>query len=167
MKNLVLIGMPASGKTKLSRLLAQRFGLKQLDTDDMVVEQIGKTIPEIFQAEGEGAFRDYETAACRQAAKAEGAVIATGGGAVLREENMAALAETGVIFFRDRDPHAIAAENHGGRPLIGDDKARIFRLYDERYPLYLRYAHHHIPPTDTLEEAAEAIARLYEKEIDA
>lgn len=166
MKNLVLIGMPGSGKTKLSLLLSQRFGLKRLDTDAMVEQRIGKTIPEIFQTSGEATFRDYETAACLEASQETGAIIATGGGAILREENMTALGETGVIFFRDRDPHAIVRENHGGRPLIGDDKSRVFRLYEARYPLYLRYAHHHIPPTDTLEEAAEMIAQIFEKEME-
>ena len=98
-----------------------------------------------------------------------GAVIATGGGMVLREENMAALGKTGVIFFRDRPPEAIVGEDHKGRPLVGSDKAeareRIFRLYEERIALYKRYAHHTILPTDTYQEAAEQIAALFEKEV--
>ncbi len=169
MKNLVLIGMPGSGKTKMSALLAQRFSLPALDTDAMVVQRAGMSIPQLFEAYGEAHFRDLETQAVREAAAREGAVIATGGGVVLRPENMAALARTGLIFFRDRPPEAIAGEDHKGRPLVGADKeearARIFRLYEARIALYKRYAHHYIPPTDTYQEAAELIAAIFEKEV--
>lgn len=166
MKNLVLIGMPGSGKTKLSKLLGEKLAMAALDTDDMVTEASGKTIPELFETFGEGYFRDLETKACQKAAQATATIIATGGGAVLREENMTALGKTGVIFFRDRNPKAIAGENHGGRPLIGQDKARIFRLYEERLPLYQKYAHHTIAHTDTIEEAAERIVDLFKKEME-
>lgn len=167
MKNLVLIGMPGSGKTKLSKLLAQRLGMAAVDTDALVESHAGRTIPELFAAYGEARFRDLETAAVKEAAAMTGVVIATGGGVVLRVENMAALAKTGVIVFRDRDPAAIAGENHAGRPLIGSDRDRVFRLYRERLPLYQRYAHHIIPHTDTVEAAADLIAAIYEKEAQA
>lgn len=168
MKNLVLIGMPGSGKTKMGALLAQRFGLPVLDTDALVAQAAGMTIPEIFDRFGEGHFRDLETQAVEQAAARDGAVIATGGGVVLRPQNMAALAKTGIVFFRDRPPEAIVGEDHKGRPLVGADRdqarERIFRLYEERIALYKRYAHHYIPPTDTYQEAAELIAAIFEKE---
>lgn len=168
MKNLVLTGMPGSGKTKMSALLAQRFGLEAVDTDALVVQAAGMTIPEIFDRFGEAHFRDLETQAVERAAAQAGAVIATGGGAVLRPRNMEALARTGIVFFRDRPPEAIVGEDHKGRPLVGADKdaarERIFRLYGERIALYKRYAHHYIPPTDTYQEAAELIAAIFEKE---
>ena len=167
MKNLVLIGMPGSGKTKMGRILAERFGLPLVDTDQMVVEKAGKSIPEIFGAQGEPAFRDLEAAAVREAAALNGAVIATGGGVILREENMAALRETGLVFFRDRSPAAIVGEDLTGRPLIGSDSERVYRLYKERLPLYQKYAHPTIPHTDTYEEAAAMIAALFEKEAEA
>ena len=169
MKNLVLIGMPGSGKTKIGQYLAQKLSLPAVDTDAMVVEAAGKTIPEIFAQEGEAHFRDLETQAARRAAQLSGTIIATGGGMVLREENMAALAATGIVFFRDRPPEAILGEDHTGRPLVGGDRdaarTRIFTLYAQRLPLYKRYAHHYIPPTDTYQEAAEQIAAIYEKEV--
>ncbi len=164
MKNLVLIGMPGSGKTKMGQLLARRFGLPLLDTDAMVVETAGMTIPELFDRFGEAHFRDLETQAAHRAAQAGGAVIATGGGIVLREENMAALARTGLVFFRDRPPQAILGEDHKGRPLLARDPERVYRLYQERLGLYKRYAHHYIAPTDTYQEAAEQIAAIFEKE---
>lgn len=169
MKNLVLIGMPGSGKTKMGGLLAQRFSLPLLDTDAMVVEAAGMTIPELFDRFGEAHFRNLETQAVKKAASSGGAVIATGGGVVLREENMAALAETGLIFFRDRPPEAILGEDHRGRPLLEGDQAqareKLFRLYETRIGLYKRYAHHYIPPTDTYQEAAEQIAAIFEREV--
>lgn len=164
MKNLVLIGMPGSGKTKMGRLLSARFGLPLVDTDELVVQRAGKTVAELFAEEGEAAFRDRETAAVREAASLCGAVISTGGGVILREENMTALRASGVVFFRDRDPKAIVGEDHSGRPLLSGDTERVYRLYAERLPLYERYADHIIPHTDTYEEAAEQIAALFEKE---
>lgn len=167
MKNLVLIGMPGSGKTKMGRILAEKFSLPLVDTDQMVVERAGKTILEIFAESGEQAFRDLETAAVQEAAALHGAVIATGGGVILRPENMAALRATGLVFFRDRSPAAIVGEDLTGRPLIGSDSERVYRLYKERLPLYQKYAHHIIPHTDTYEEAAAMIAELYEQEAEA
>lgn len=168
MKNLVLIGMPGSGKTKIGQYLAAKLSLPVLDTDAMVAEAAGMAVPDIFARYGEGHFRDLETQAVERAARSGGAIIATGGGVVLRPENMAALAQTGVIFFRDRPPEAIAGEDHSGRPLVGGDRdaarARIFDLYAQRLALYKRYAHHYIAPTDTYQEAAERIAELYQKE---
>ena len=168
MKNLVLIGMPGSGKTKMGKLLSQRFELPLLDTDAMVVNDAGMAIADIFDRFGEAHFRDLETQAVEKAAQASGAVIATGGGVVLRPENMAALAQTGIIFFRDRPPEAIVGEDHKDRPLVGADKdearARIFDLYAQRIALYKRYAHHYIAPTDTYQEAAEQIAAIFQKE---
>lgn len=164
MKNLILIGMPGSGKTKMGRLLSARFGLPMVDTDELVVQRAGKPISELFAEEGEQAFRDRETAAVKEAAALQGAVISTGGGVILREENMAALRASGTVFFRDRDPKAIVGEDHSGRPLLKGDTERVFRLYAERLPLYRRYADHIIPHTDTYEEAAEQIAALFEKE---
>ena len=168
MKNLVLIGMPGSGKTKIGNYLAQKLDLRVLDTDAMVVEAAGMAISDIFAQYGEAYFRDLETQAVQKAARESGVIIATGGGVVLRAENMAALAQTGVIFFRDRPPEAIVGEDHKDRPLVGADKEaarqRIFDLYAQRIALYKRYAHHYIAPTDTYQEAAEQIAALFEKE---
>ena len=168
MKNLVLIGMPGSGKTKMGLLLSQRFNLPVLDTDAMVVDETGMAISEIFDRYGEAHFRDLETQAVLRAAQAQGTIIATGGGVVLRQENMAALGKSGIIFFRDRPPEAIVGEDHKDRPLVGSDREaareRIFTLYAQRIALYKRYAHHYIAPTDTWQEAAEQIAAIYQKE---
>ena len=159
--NLVLIGMPGSGKSTVGKILSWMLCMPLADTDSMVEQAAGKTIPALFAQEGEAAFRDRETAAARQAAALDNTVIATGGGIVLRPENMEALAATGMIFFRDRDLEDILGEDHMGRPLVGRDPEKLRILYTQSIELYRKYAQYIISHTKTAEEAAARIAALY------
>ena len=159
--NLVLIGMPGSGKSTVGKILSKMLCMPLVDTDALVEQTAGKTIPELFAQEGEAAFRDRETAAARQAAALDNTVIATGGGIILRPENMEALAATGLIFFRDRDLEDIIGEDHMGRPLVGKDPDKLRILYTQRIDLYRKYAQYTISDTKTAEEAAARIAALY------
>ena len=159
--NLVLIGMPGSGKSTVGKILSKMLCMPLVDTDALVEQTAGKTIPELFAQEGESAFRDRETAAARQAAKLDNTVIATGGGIILRPENMEALAATGLIFFRDRDLEDIVGEDHMGRPLVGKDPDKLRILYTQRIEVYRKYAQYTISDTKTAEEAAARIAALY------
>lgn len=163
-RNIVLIGMPGCGKSAVGRELADMLDMTLVDTDRLVEQTDGRTIPEIFAREGEAAFRDKETAAAIQAARMTNVVIATGGGMVLREENMDALGKTGIIFFRDRALSDILGEDLSYRPLLSEDAKRIYDLYDQRIGLYRKYAHHVIWDTQTVEEAAQRIAAIYEQE---
>ena len=158
---LVLIGMPGSGKSTVGKILSQMHCMPLVDTDALVEQTAGKTIPELFAQEGESAFRDRETAAARQAAALDNTVIATGGGIILRPENMETLAATGLIFFRDRDLEDIVGEDHMGRPLVGKDPDKLRILYTQRIDLYRKYAQYTISDTKTAEEAAARIAALY------
>lgn len=159
--NLVLIGMPGSGKSTVGKILSRMLCMPLADTDALVEQTAGKTIPELFAQEGETAFRDRETAAARQAASLDNTVIATGGGIILRPENMAALSATGLVFFRDRDLADILGEDHMGRPLVGSDPDKLRLLYTQRIELYRKYAQYTISNTKTAEEAAVRIAALY------
>ena len=159
--NLVLIGMPGSGKSTVGKILSRMLCMPLVDTDALVEQAAGKTIPALFAQEGEAAFRDRETAAARQAAALDNTVIATGGGIVLRPENMEALAATGLVFFRDRDLEDILGEDHMGRPLVGRDPEKLRNLYTQRIELYRKYAQYVISNTKTTEEAAARIAALY------
>ena len=159
--NLVLIGMPGSGKSTVGKILSKMLCMPLVDTDALVEQTAGKTIPELFAQEGEAAFRDRETAAARQAAVLDNTVIATGGGIILRPENMEALAATGLIFFRDRNLEDIVGEDHMGRPLVGKDPDKLRILYTQRIDLYRKYAQYTISDTKTAEEAAARIAALY------
>ncbi len=132
-QNLVLIGMPGSGKTTLGKLVAKELGLSFLDTDELIRTREGKTPAELITKYGEAAFREMEAAAVKEAAAQQGLVIATGGGAVLRDENLSALRENGKIFFLDRPlEHLVTSAD---RPL-SSDREKLENRYRERYPIY-------------------------------
>lgn len=137
MRSIVLTGMMGSGKTTCGKTLAQRLGRDFLDTDAMIVEQAGKSIPEIFAQDGEPAFRDWETTICRQLTGREDLVIATGGGLILRPENVALLKEAGVVVFLGRPADLIFdSTSMAGRPLAQDGKEAFLKTFAVREPIY-------------------------------
>ena len=141
MKNLVLIGLSGCGKTSLGKRLSRILRRPLLDTDAMIIEAEGRSIADIFAERGEPYFRDLESAACLAVSELEGAIIATGGGAILREQNMEALAKNGMVFFIDRHPsHILRSASLTDRPLVQDDRDKLFRLHAERLALYRRWA---------------------------
>lgn len=123
MTNIVLAGMPGSGKTTVGRELAALSGKPFVDLDAEIVKRAGKPIPDIFAQEGEGAFRDLETEVLKEACARGGQIIATGGGAVLREENRAAMRRTGRVYRLRRRLEDLPTE---GRP---SPKARGWRRW--------------------------------------
>jgi len=131
-ENIVLIGMPSSGKTTLGRELSSLLSRELYDSDAEIVAKYGE-IPEIFKAKGEKTFRDYETEAIKMLSAKTGVIIATGGGAVLREENVKALKKNGKIVFLDRSLEDLTPTDD--RPLSSDIEALTAR-YNERYPIY-------------------------------
>ncbi len=138
--NIVLTGMPGSGKTTVGRLLAGRLGMEFIDTDAMVEQEHGP-IPDIFNAGGEETFRAYEREAAKKAAAAHGAVISTGGGIILDGRNMDALRETGTVVFLDRPLEALLEDTDtSGRPLLAGGRDAIAALYKLRHGLYKQYA---------------------------
>ena len=140
MKNIVLIGMPGCGKTTFGKKLAKKLGVSFYDADEVLEEREQRTIKSFF-AESEDAFRAAETRTLRYLADLDGAVIATGGGAVKRAENMELAKHNGVVVFIDRKPENILGCIAGdARPLLAADKRRIFTLYEERIALYRKYA---------------------------
>ena len=149
--NVVLIGMPGSGKSCVGAALAERLGMPLVETDAMVVEKTGRSIPDIFARE--------ETAAARRAAAMEGTVISTGGGIILRPENMEILSATGTVYFLDRDPRDIANTELDGRPLLSGGRDRVFLLYDQRINLYRKYARYTVPST-TVDETVDSVLAL-------
>ena len=132
-ENIVLIGMPSSGKSTVGRLIADTLGREFIDTDALIEKSEGKSIPKIFKENGEKYFRDAETVAVKEASACSGKVIATGGGAVLREENLSALSENGKIYFLDRALEDLMPTSD--RPLASDREA-IEKRYNERYETY-------------------------------
>jgi len=137
--NVVLIGFMGTGKTAVGRALAARLGLAFVDTDAVVEERAGRPVARIFAEDGEERFRRLESEAVASAGDREGAVIATGGGVVLRPENMARLRRRGMVVALRAAPEAIVARVGAGadRPLLGDHpEERVRRLLEERGPLY-------------------------------
>lgn len=135
MQNIVIIGMPGSGKTAVSTMLAEKLGRKILDTDTMVAEKAGVTIPEIFAAQGEAGFRRLETEATAEVGKLSGNIISTGGGVVTVADNYELLHQNGVIVWIERDTNKLARD---GRPIsLSTD---LNELYAARLPLYDRFA---------------------------
>lgn len=134
-KNIVLVGMPGCGKSTLARLISEKTGRECVDTDSLV-ELCGETIPQIFEKYGETEFRNRETQAIKSVAKEQGRIIATGGGAILREENRTALRENSTVIFLNAPVERLATN---GRPL-SKDLETLKKMYEQRLPLYLETA---------------------------
>lgn len=152
-QNIVLVGMPSSGKTTIGRIIAERTGKSFLDTDDIIVNEIGMPIAQYFSEHGEAAFRDLESRVLNDASQKGGCVIATGGGAVLRAENVRAMRRNGTVVFLDRAPEKLIATDD--RPL-SSSRAALERLYAERYNIYKAAADLHIDGNGTPDEVARA-----------
>ncbi|MBQ6336447.1 MAG: shikimate dehydrogenase [Ruminococcus sp.] len=135
-RNIVLSGMPASGKSTVGKLVAKELSREMLDTDALIVAREGN-IRRIFEEKGEKYFRDLESAVIREVAPLSGKVISLGGGAILRKENVDALRHNGAIFFIDRSPENLVPTDD--RPLA-DKKEKFQRLYDKRIETYLSTA---------------------------
>ena len=136
-ENIVLIGMPASGKSTVGKILAKALGRRVIDTDKLIAERAGKDIPTIFREDGEAKFRELEAEVIREVASETGVIIATGGGTVLRSENMDALRENGRIYFIDRPLERLMPTDN--RPL-SSTKEDIEKRYHERYKIYTEAA---------------------------
>ena len=155
--NVVLIGMPGSGKTTLGRRLAKQLNYAFYDMDDTVVSLAGQSIPALFR-QGEAVFRDWETEACRHLAQKQHAVIACGGGVVLREQNIALLKQSGVVYYLDRPVERIAGDIRlSTRPLLKQGKERLYQLYRERAELYENAADEIVSNEGTAKETVQRL----------
>lgn len=132
-ENIVLIGMPASGKTTVGNILAGELERKFFDIDSEIEKKLGMTIAQYFENHSEGDFRDVESEITKEVSKHNGAVIATGGGCVLRGENIRVLRQNGRIYMLDRSPDLLTPDF--SRPLARSGEA-INELYRQRYGVY-------------------------------
>ncbi len=150
--NIVLVGMPGSGKTKKGRLLAERLGKKFVDADVYFTEVNGISPAEVISDRGEKAMREMETAVLAELGKQSGLVIATGGGCVTREENYRHLHQNGTIVWVKRPLAELPTK---GRPL--SQSCGVQELYARRAALYERFADVSVEVCDTVEHAVDAI----------
>ncbi len=159
-RNIVLSGMSLAGKTTLGTLLSERLGRKLEDTDQMIIRREQRSITEIFATDGEQYFRDRETEMTRILAPQTGLVIATGGGAVLRPENVDALKKNGCIIFLDRPFDQILPADD--RPLA-NTKEKVAALLKKRYPIYKAVCDDSITNDLTPEEGIARILAALQK----
>ncbi len=156
-ENIVLTGMPASGKSTVGRVLAEKLNRPFFDLDEEIVRVAGCTIPEIFARDGERGFRELETRVLREELSPKtGIVLATGGGAILKDENIDLLRRNGRLYFLDRSLERLIPT--ADRPLASDADM-IRRRYAERYERYCQTADRRIAGDGSVEEVAEAIRK--------
>lgn len=159
MSNIVLIGMPSCGKTSVGKAVAKMMNRQFIDTDELVSVQADMSIPEIFEKYGEAEFRRLESLAIKNAGSKNGVVIATGGGAILKDENYDVLRQNGKMFFVDRD---IKLLETNGRPLSKNFEA-IKALYQQRIPIYKARSDFEIINNGSIEDCANSIVNLFEE----
>ncbi len=153
-QNMVLIGMPSSGKSTVGKEIVKALEIPLYDTDDEIVKTVEKSIPHIFESEGEKTFRDYESAEIKRLSLQNGVIIATGGGSILREENVDHLKQNGRVYFIDRPLCDLVPTDD--RPL-SRSREHIEELYRERYELYKRAADVRVPAEADAREVARDI----------
>ena len=160
MKNIVLIGIMGCGKTTISKMLGEKLNRPVLDIDEYIVEKFHQTIPEMF-AISETYFRDNETSGCKDAAKLDGYIISTGGGVILKPENIDYLKKNGIIVYLDRPiDHILTDVQVASRPLLKDGAQKLYDLDKQRHQLYLDACDKHVINDDTLENITERIIEL-------
>ena len=152
MKNIILIGMPGSGKSTIGRLLAEKTGRTFIDADNEIEAAAKMSIPEFFRLYGEPDFRKLETQVLKQIGQRSGCVIATGGGCVTKPENYAPLHQNGIIIWIQRNLELLPTE---GRPVSQSNSTQ--QLYKIRRPLYAAFSDKHIINDQTPENAVSAV----------
>ena len=171
MKNIVLIGMMGCGKTTVGELLAMRLKKQLVDTDKLIEAREGMTVAEIFETQGEGYFRSLEMGMAQALSLRSDLIIACGGGLPLQEGAMAALKESGIVIWLDRDAGDIFdSEDMTARPLAQAGREAFLERAAQRAPVYEKWAdaaiHDFTSPVSTaarVKEAVEAITSWDEK----
>ncbi len=153
-RNIVLTGMPASGKTTIGERVAKEIGKEFIDTDDLIVKKANMPIPEIFSLYGEKRFREIEAEVIKEVSAFQGAVIATGGGAILNPQNITFLKQNGIVIFIDRPLDDLITTDD--RPL-SSNRELLEKRYSERYDIYNKTADKKINAVKDLEINIQAV----------
>ena len=151
-KNIILIGMPGSGKSTIGKLLSIQLNRQFVDTDACIIEKSGMSIPEIFQTYGEAGFRKIESEVMAELGKQSSLIIATGGGCVTVQDNYRHLHQNGTIIWLQRNIDYLPTE---GRPL--SQSQNLQQMYEKRKPLYMQFADYRIDNNQTPEKAVQLI----------
>ncbi len=164
MKNIVLIGFMGTGKSAVGKRLARALHFRFVDTDGLIEQKTGKTISDIFEQEGEGAFRALEEEVIREVTQQEQQVISTGGGAVLNRNNIDRLGQNGILVWLRASPETIlrrAQRRPEKRPLlkVSDPQREIERLLQERIPYYQQAVFSVETSNISVDEAADQVKK--------
>ncbi|MCT4564415.1 MAG: shikimate kinase [Maledivibacter sp.] len=160
-ENIILIGMPGSGKTSIGRLVADELSMEFCDIDEYIEKKEGRSIPDIFQNDGEEYFRKLESESVEEVSRYTDSVISTGGGVIKFHKNMEFLNESGIIIFVNRALDNIISDiQTHGRPLLKDGKERLYKLYNERIDLYKKYCNYEIINDGSIEDVVERIIEI-------
>ncbi len=164
-KNLILCGFMGSGKSTIGKLLSEKLGARFIDTDTYIEQKEGMTISEIFESKGEQYFRDLEHEVCVELSQLNKTVISTGGGTLLREDNMRALKKNGVVFLLNISSRTVLTrlKNDTSRPLLQqEDKEKAVKMMlSNRTPLYNRAADHVIDAEESPRKVCLKILSIY------
>jgi len=141
MKNIVLIGMMGCGKSTIGGLLAEALGRRLVDTDELIEQREGRSIAEIFAAEGEDYFRDQELGVSEELAREQNLVIACGGGLPMKPDCIGSLKYSGTVVWLRRDPgETYDSMDTASRPLAQQGRAAFLERFAQREPVYRRWA---------------------------
>lgn len=162
MKNIILIGMMGCGKSTVGAMLSEKLGKKLVDTDVLIVKREGRSISEIFAAEGEDYFRRLELDISRELGAGENLIIACGGGLPMQAECIDALGKNGTVFWLCRDPgETYDSMDRSDRPLAQQGRQSFLDRFALREPVYRACAHHIITDfssiTATMNQILEAL----------
>ena len=155
-QNIVLIGMPSAGKTTIGEMLSKTLGMPFFDSDIIIKEKTGKMPVDIIKTDGEAVFREIESKVIYELSLKNRSVIATGGGAVIKQDNILSLKSNGIIYYIDRPVDLLVATPD--RPL-SSSKLALIKLYNERKNLYINAADKTIVNDKELCLAAEEIRK--------
>lgn len=159
-ENIVLTGMPSSGKSTVGKALSSALSRELIDTDELIVERTKKPITEIFHDNGESAFRSIESEVIADKSKKQGLIISSGGGAILSDKNIQSFTQNGKIYFLDRPLELLISTSD--RPLSTTREA-LEKRYNERYERYCKTADVHINANGTIDEVKTKILEDFKK----
>lgn len=136
MNNIYLIGMPGCGKSTIGEIISKEINREFIDLDEYIIEYSGKSIEELF-SDGEPHFRSVETECLKLVSDMNNLIVATGGGIIETSGNDEIMKNSGTVIFIHTTPEKIMENSSlDGRPLLAENKNRIFELFDRRYEKY-------------------------------
>lgn len=163
--NIVLCGFMGCGKSTVGRLLSDKLSMRLIDTDSYIVKKEKMTISRIFEEKGEKYFRNAELEVCRELSMVSNRIISTGGGTLLKEDNVRELKKGGIVFFLNVSPDTVLArlKYDTTRPLLQrpDKEAAVNELLGKRMPLYQKAADYTVNAEKTPHQICAEIIKIY------